>query len=485
MEAGPGKVFTAEELDGLSQEELIEVVMSQASMIEMLMARVERLEAEASRDSKNSSKPPSADTQPRRAERAKGQGQGRKRGKRPGAQGHRLAPVADPDQTLLHRPESCRACGESLGDAEVVGSESRQVFDIPKPTPFVTEHRAERRRCDCGCVTPAAFPPEATAPACYGPRLRALAVYMLCRQHLPVERCAELLSDVVGVSVSTGWLAGLVPEAGGALVPFVERVTDILRNSPVLGADETGGRVRVAKRWFHVLSTPAITLLSCHRSRGREAICDIGVLPTYSGVIVHDGLALYDGLPQASHAQCNAHLLRHLAAVGVVWDQEAWTKAMTAVLIEAKLAADGARERSRRRVAPATAKAIEARYDEAIAKALAGLPPGPPPRRRGTGGWREYQRQAWNLADRMTRHKADVLRFMTDTRIPFTNNGSERDLRMVKLQQKISGTFQSDEGARSFALVRSYLQTAAKQNQNLLGVLTQLFATGPWLPAGP
>jgi hypothetical protein len=225
--------------------------------------------------------------------------------------------------------------------------------------------------------------------------------------------------------------------------------------------------------------------LACHPSRGREAIDEIDVLPGYRGVIVHDGLALYDGLGQASHAQCNAHLLRHLAAVGVVWDQEAWTKAMTEVLIEAKTAADDARQRGRRRVAPTTVKAIETRYDEAIAKALAGLPPGRPPRRRGSGGWREHQRQAWNLADRMTRNKADVLRFLTDTRIPFTNNGSERDLRMVKLQQKISGTFQSDEGARSFARVRSYLQTAAKQNQNLLGVLTQLFATGPWLPAGP
>jgi len=328
MEAGPGKAFTDEELARLPREEL---VLSQASMIEMLMARVERLESEASRDSKTSSKPPSADNQKRRAERAesKAKAPGPKRGKRPGSQGHRLSPVADPDVTMLHRPEACADCGASLGDAEVVGSESRQVFDIPKPTPFVTEHQVERRRCGCGCVTAAAFPPEATAPACYGPRLRALAVYMLCRQHLPVERCAELVSDVVGVSVSTGWLSGLMSEAGGALVPFVNHVTELLRTSPVVGADETGARVRVAKRWFHVLCTPGLTLLVCHRSRGREAIEEIGVLPGYRGVIVHDGLALYDGLGEASHAQCNAHLLRHLAAVGVVWDQQAWTKTMT------------------------------------------------------------------------------------------------------------------------------------------------------------
>ncbi len=486
MEAGPGRVFTAEELDGLPRGELVELVVSQASMIELLMARVERLESEASKDSANSSRPPSADNQKRRAQRAeaKPKGAGRRRGKQPGAEGHRLAPVADPDVRVRHVPQRCCGCGESLDDAEVVGGQSRQVFDIPVPLPFVVEHTAERRRCRCGRSTTATFPPEATAPACYGPRLRALAIYMLCRQHLPVERCAELLSDVLGVAVSTGWLSALVGEAGTALVPFVGQLATLLGRSPVIGADETGGRVGVAKRWFHVVCTPTLSLIVCHRSRGMEAVNDIGVLPDYRGVIVHDGLALYDNLG-ASHAQCNAHLVRHLASVGEVWDQAPWTKAMTTCLFEAKHAADAAREKGEAAVAAGAVAGFERRYDEVLAQAFAVLPAGPPPRRRGKGGWREHQRQAWNLASRMERHKADILRFLTDTRIPFTNNGSEQALRMVKLQQKISGTFQSDHGAEDFARIRSYLQTAAKQNQNLLDVLAQLFTTGPWLPAGP
>lgn len=486
MEAGPGRVFTVGELEALPRAELIEFVMSQASMIELLLARVEKLEAEASRDSANSSKPPSGDTQKRRAQRAEAKPKvaGRRRGKQPGDEGHRLAPVADPGVRVRHTPQGCCGCGASLDNAEVVGSESRQVFDIPEPTPFVTEHTVERRRCSCGRTTTGAFPPEATAPACYGPRLRALAIYMLCRQHLPVQRCAELLSDVLGVPVSTGWLSGLVAEAGTALVPFVDHLSTLLGRSPVVGADETGGRVGVAKRWFHVLSTPMLSLIVCHRSRGKEAVDDIGVLPGYRGVIVHDGLALYDSLG-ATHAQCNAHLVRHLVDVGAVWDQTSWTKAMTTCLFEAKAAADAAREKRETAVAPALIAGFEARYDQALAQAFAVLPDGAPPRRRGQGGWREHQRKAWNLATRMTEHKADVLRFLTDTRIPFTNNGSERDLRMVKLQQKISGTFQSDHGAEDFARIRSYLQTAAKQNQNLLDVLAQLFKTGPWLPAGP
>jgi len=480
-------VFTASELAVLPHAELVELVMAQASMIELLMAKVERLEAEASRDSANSSKPPSGDTQARRAQRAdaKPKAGGRRRGKQRGAEGHRLVPVPDPDVRVLHVPRACGGCGADLDGAEVVGGESRQVFDIPEPKPFVTEHTAERRRCGCGRTTAGEFPPEATAPACYGPRLRALATYMLCRQHLPVERCAELLSDVLGVAVSTGWLSGLVAEAGTALVPFVGHLATLVGRSPVVGADETGGRVGVAKRWFHVLSTPALSLIVCHRSRGKEAVADIGVLPGYRGVIVHDGLALYDTLAEASHAQCNAHLVRHLAAVGAVWDQASWTKAMTACLFEAKAAADAARTKGEAAVAGEAAARFEARYDEALAQAFAVLPDGPPPRRRGQGGWREHQRQAWNLATRMTERKPDVLRFLTDTRVPFTNNGSERDLRMVKLQQKISGSFQSDHGAEDFARIRSYLQTAAKQNQNLLDVLVQLFTTGPWLPAGP
>ncbi len=431
MEAGPGRVFTAEELDGLPHAELVELVMSQASMIELLMARVERLEAEASKDSANSSRPPSADNQKRRAQRAeaKPKGAGRRRGKQPGAEGHRLAPVPDPDVRVRHVPQQCCGCGESLDDAEVVGGQSRQVFDIPEPKPFVVEHTVERRRCRCGQTTTATFPPEATAPACYGPRLRALAVYMLCRQHLPVERCAELLSDVLGVAVSTGWLSGLVGEAGSALVPFVGQLATLLGRSPVIGADETGGRVGVAKRWFHVVCTPSLSLIVCHRSRGMEAVNDIGVLPNYRGVIVHDGLALYDNL-KASHAQCNAHLVRHLAAVGEVWDQKPWTTAMTTCLFEAKHAADAAREKGEAAVKAKAIAGFEARYDEVLAQAYAVLPAGPPPRRRGKGGWREHQRQAWNLVSRMERHKADILRFLTDTRIPFTNYADVRVMPM-------------------------------------------------------
>ncbi|MGH7734226.1 MAG: IS66 family transposase, partial [Gemmatimonadales bacterium] len=410
----------------------------------------------------------------------------RRRGKQPGDPGHHLRRVDDPDVTVIHSPGACRCCGGSLEEAPLTGVESRQVFDIPEPKPFVVDHRVQRRRCSCGAETAGEFPAEAIAPACYGPRLRALAIYMMCRQHLPVERTAELLGDVMGVTVSTGWLSGLVGQAGTALVPFVAHLAGRLRAEAVIGVDETGGRVGVAKHWFHVVTTGRLTLIFAHRRRGMEAVEALGVLPGYGGVIVHDGLALYDGLADATHAQCGAHLLRHLASVGVVWDQTNWTTAMADLLREANTAAREARLAAKSCVTAATAASIASRYDALLDQAFAGLPDGAPPRLRSAGGgWAEHQRQAWNLATRMRNHKPDVLRFLTDTRVPFTNNDSERALRMVKLQQKISGNFASEHGAENFARIRSYLQTAAGHGQNLHDVLTQLFTTGAWLPAGP
>ena len=170
----------------------------------------------------------------------------------------------------------------------------------------MTEHLSQWLRCSCGCVTSAVFPSEATAPACWGPGVRALGIYLTQRQHIPVARAAEMLSDVLGAPVSTGFLAGLVPEAAGARVPFVARVVELLSRSAVLHADETSIRVSAQSWWRHVMSTARLTLLICHRRRGREAIEAIDVLPGYTGTIVHDGLAAYDYLDTATHAQCGS-----------------------------------------------------------------------------------------------------------------------------------------------------------------------------------
>jgi len=469
------------------------VLASQAraleELVEQLRSKVADLEAQLGRNSQNSSKPPSSDTNTqrgqRKASRAERRAEARKVGKQPGAEGRHLARVENPDRTVVHRPEACAGCGAGLGGDEVVGAESRQVFDLPPIRPEVTDHIAHRVRCRCGHNTTAAFPPEATAPACWGPGVRALGLYLTARQHLPVARAAELLSDVLGAPVSTGFVAGLQPEAANRLGPFLERLRALLAGAVVLHADETSARVSGGSQWFHVVCTPLFTLFVCHPKRGRDAISDIAVLPGYRGVIMHDGLAAYDYLDGAAHAQCCAHLLRHLAGVGEVHDQKSWTDDMASVLLDAKAAAETARDVGAAKVGAWTAADLRRRYRQSLEAAFSALPPGPPPRRRNRGGWWGYQRDAWNLAVRFRDNEADILRFLTDARLPFDNNEAERALRMVKLQQKISGTFRSPEGARAFAACRSYIQTAAKNGQNLLEVLRRLFTTGPWLPALP
>ena len=455
------------------------------AQLESLRDRIARLEAELGRNSENSSKPPSSDpVAPRqsRAERRQAAREAvRRQGKQPGAPGANLARL-EPDAVSRHTPFSCESCGEDLASAEVVGTVVRQVLDIPPVAVTATDHVAERRRCQCGHETQGVFPPAARAPVCWGPEVRALAVYLMDRQHLPLERTAELLAELLDAPVSTGWLCSVQAEAAGKLDVFVQAVKAGLSVSPVLHADETGTRVGVRRAWVHTLGSNLLTLLVVHPKRGVEALEDIGVLGDFTGTLVHDGWASYDAFEDVVHAQCGAHLIRHLASVGQSAAYAPWCAEMTEILLSAKAAAEAAALAGRHKVQARAAAAIRLRYHETLDLAFSLLPVGPPPRRRHRGNWTTYQREAWNLASRLRNGADDVLRLLDDTAVPLTNNTAERALRMVKLHDKISGTFRSEEGARSFATIRSYLQTAALNNKNRLDVLRQLFTTGAWLP---
>jgi transposase len=455
---------------------------------ESLRDRVAHLEAEARKDSSTSSKPPSTDPMAPRQSRAERRAQARaakrRQGKQPGGLGANLA-RRQPDAVMDHRPQRCRSCGADLGRARVVDEIRRQVIDLAPVRPTVTDHVAYRCVCRCGTETVAEFPPEAKAPVCWGPDVRAFAVYLLDRQHLPVERTAELLADLLGVEVSTGWLCQVQLEAAGRLAPFITELKQRISQAPVVHADETGTRVRAVKHWMHTLSTKLLTLIAVHPNRGRKALEDIGVLGVYAGTVVHDGYASYDLYGDVIHAQCGAHYLRHLNSVGQTAQFEPWTAQMREVLLDAKHASEQAAQAGLGPVDRTIARRIRCRYGRALRLAFSLLPDGPPPPRRHTGGWSDAQRKAWNLALRLSDEQDQILRLLDDTRVPFDNNEAERSLRMVKLHDKISGCFHSFAGAEAFAAVRSYLQTAAKHEENLLEVLHQLFITGPWLPPDP
>ncbi len=450
-----------------------------------LRARVTELERRLGRDSSNSSKPPSSDglRKPARAGRQDHERAAPRRpGKQPGAPGAHLAQVAEPDEVAWHTPGRCGGCGADLAAAPVVGVEARQVFDLPALRLLATEHRAERRRCGCGTTTAAAFPDHVRAAACYGPGVRALVCYLCVHQHLPVDRAAQLLADVLGAPVATGTLAAVVAEGAAGLDGFLATVRDQLAAAPVAHFDETGARVAGRLHWVHSASTSLLSLFTVHAKRGKVAMDQAGVLPGFVGVAVHDGWAPYWSYTQATHALCGAHLLRELDAIAEE-PRQGWAAGMAELLVDVKLVADRARAAGACRVDAAARTRLHARYERLLADGQAANPP-PPATGRRPG--RARRSPAARLLARLDAHREEVLRSLDDSRVAFDNNQAERDLRMVKLQQKISGCWRTPAGAEVFLALRSYVATARKHGMNPLAVLRQLFQGHPWLPAaGP
>ncbi len=444
----------------------------------VLLARVSALEAQVGKNSRNSSKPPSSDGLAKPPPRSLRRASGRKPGKGKGDPGFRLEPRPDPDQVRTHSPVVCRGCGAGLDGAPVVAVVRRQVFDLPPIALVVTEHRAERRTCACGRVTTAAFPAQASAPTCYGPGVAALGAYLLGRQHLPVERAAEAMADCFGAPVSTGYLATLLPTAAKRLQGFLEAARARLAGAAVAHFDETGARVDARLRWVHVAASDTFTLYHLGSSRGRAAMDDAGVLPTFTGVAVHDGLATYRQFTDAEHGLCNAHHLRELAGIGEITGQH-WPTELAELLVSIHAAVLAAKATGATALAPAALARFGARYDTLVAT---GQRCNPPPPRTGKRGRPKLGPPAALLA-RLLAHRAEVLRFATNFDVPFDNNQAERDVRMVKLQQKISGGWRSETGAKAFLDVRSYLSTASKQRQHHLAVLRDLYKGHPWTPA--
>lgn len=471
--------------DAPSYEELKELVAAlrlltgqQSAQIGELEAEIAKLKERLGRNPRNSSMPPSAEglTKPPIANRAERRAAKRRPGKQPGSEGKYLAQVADPDAVATHAPRSCTSCGADLSEADVVGVERRQVFELPEVRAFVTEHRMERRRCACGCETKAPAPPEASAPACYGPGIRALAVYLSLYQHLPYDRLAEIFADVLGIPVSVGAITSMVAQAGGALGPFVSDVTDLLCDAPAVHFDETGARVEGSLHWVHVASSALYTLLCCHKRRGGVAMDDMGVIAKMAGTAVHDGWKPYRGY-DVVHALCNAHHLRELDGVIEHFGQ-VWAEQMITLLLDAKESVEQAIERGEDQLDPGVLRSIEVRYAKLISKGWTANAKAA----ASTGKW--YQDTAVNLLKRLDTHRDDVLRFTADFNVPFDNNQGERDIRMVKLQQKISGSWRTKSGADHFCAIRSYVSTLKKHGYSALDGLQDLFEGRVWMPGG-
>jgi transposase len=445
-----------------------------------LLERVTALEGRLAKDSHNSSKPPASDGLRRKTKSLR-----TRSGKKPGGQlGHRgetLRLQATPDVVAEHRPSHCPHCQTSLADAPVLVRERRQVHDLPPGRLVVTEHQALHVQCPaCQAVSVGAFPAEAPSRAQYGPHLRALAVYLVEEQLVPLGRVQQVLSDLFAVEVGRGTLVAWVQQAAAVLAPVEEQIKAALRQVRVLHVDETGVRRGGQLAWAHVASTRWLTHYAIHAKRGSDATAAIGILPGFHGVSVHDGWASYQTYTACRHALCNVHHLRELTFVEEV-EHQAWAKELKELLLAMRIATEQARQQGWVSVPERQRAAFHRQYRAVLARARWANPPPDAPRRPGQRG-RLAQSPTRNLLERLTLYEDHVLAFLDDLTIPFDNNQAERDLRSFKVQQKISGCFRSEAGAIAYARIRAYLATLRKQGRALLAALEAVFAGQPLAP---
>jgi transposase len=460
-----------------SDEELVALVVRQAERIEQLEAEVADLRRQLGQNSRNSSKPPSSDSPfIKPAPKSLRGRSGRKPGGQPGHPGSTLALVDNPNKRERHEPGPCTGCGADLSNASEVGMERRQVFDLPPLTVRVTEHQLIARRCRCGATTCGAAPQGVRSPVQYGPRITAIILYLYVGQFLSKKRTAQALAELFGTPVSEGTVARMTKRAADSLDGFLNQLTDRLAEAEVAGFDETGLRVAGALHWVHCARTDKYTLITCHPKRGTKGIDAAGVLGRFRGVAVHDAWAPYDTYIDVDHQLCCAHALRELAGVADTAPADppwCWaTQAADALVAMQKLVAEalatpapdldqdalGEQVGLYRSAAQIGITQTAARTDKVMRKHNA-------------------------LARRLLDRQHDYLRFTQDWRVPADNNGSERDIRMIKLRQKVSGCLRTPTGATQFCAIRSYLSTATKHGKHFFEVLVMLTEGRPWQPA--
>ena len=457
-----------------------------------LLRRLRELERELERgdqqpvrrDSHNSSMPPSLDLPWQKIKRTSSlrQNTGKNVGGQFGHRGATLRQITQPDEIIIHAPQACAQCGSLLAHSQPQVTIRRQVFDILEGRMQVTEHRAETHRCsDCAATTKAKFPASVRAPVQHGEGVFSRSVYLHLYQLLPVARTSETMRDLFKCSISPATVQRASRISSGKLVNTEQRIKASIRDSAVIGADETGLRVAGSGGYIHVARTEELTHYSFDDRRGKAAMDEIGILPQFTGTLVRDGFSSYQWHGQCRHSLCNAHLLRDLVFVEETSpDQKVWTAPLSKLLLKIKETVAQAKIETSVQLSEQMENDFLNRYDKLVRKADRLNPP-PPVRKAESDAAKKpaVHLTPRRLINRLQRRRDEVLRFMTDLSVPFDNNGSERDLRMVKLQQKISGCFRTSDGARNFCRVRSYLLTARKQGYSLLCALERVLNGKP------
>jgi transposase len=462
------------------EEAVITLVESLVERINGLEARVEALENQLKKNSHNSSKPPSSDGFGKKTKSLREKSD-RSSGGQPGHPGSTLEWCPEPDSILTYPVDICSDCGFSLENVTVMNRELRQVHDLPWVQIAVTEHQCEVKSCPaCNHLNRGQFPDTVQNVVQYGPNLQGLMIYLLDVQLLPSARVCELLAEVYGLGVSEGTLYNVRSRCFDALDEVEQDIKAAILDSPVVHFDETGFRVKNKLWWLHVACTDGLTFYFVHNKRGKIAMDAMNILPQFKGNASHDGLKSYTQYG-VKHSLCNAHHLRELIFIAERYEQ-IWASQMIALLVEMNEAVKGAKALDQTALESSQLAEFERRYHEILQAGFAENPVIPIPEHQKKSRGRPKQHPAKNLLDRLQSHAEAVLRFIHNFEVPFDNNQAERDLRMMKLKQKISGCFRSEQGALMFCRIRGYMSTLRKQGINVLDALVQLFMGDPISP---
>lgn len=450
-------------------EDLLRLIAKQASAIEFLEDRVHALESNQKKNSSNSSKPPSSDIGKPKQTKSLRTRSGKKPRGQAGHFGETLSFSATPDEIITHAVSHCACCGKSLSEVSAIDYEHRQVYDMPPIEMVVTEHQSEIKRCPrCNTINKAVFPEGVNQPVQYGTGVQTWAAYFTQYQLKPYARTAQLFGDLVGHSVSTSFLVNNNRRFGELLQPFIKKLRNKLLQQPVLHADETGYYYKGQRNWLHTLCTEKHTLYMPHEKRGKLAMDAMGVLPDYKGTLVHDFWKSYNEYP-CRHALCNVHHLRDLTFCEEVLNCS-WAAKAKQFFIHLLDKVKIAKESGAGYLTKGQLQYISKKYDELIKEGQQLYPP--PKKIKGRRGVTK-KTKSHNLLERFTTYKPEVLAFAKNFSIPFGNNLAEQAIRMVKVKQKISGCFRSEQGAKDFADIRSYIATMQKQGYSIIQAIEE------------
>lgn len=458
-------------LSELSKEELISIILAQQEQIELLKDELKRLKDQLNLNSRNSSKPPS--TEKGHKIKSLRKPSGKSKGGQKGHKGSTLKTISNPERTIEHKVSVCSCCGKDLSSLQSKKIEKRQVFDIPPLKLEVTEHRTETKECPyCKSTTTSEFPIGVNSRVQYGNNVNAFIVYLNQYQLLPYQRLTELFEDLFNQPLSQGTLLNINAKCYENLEETESYIKDQLRKSEVVNFDETGIYQEGKRIWLHSASTENLTYYFPHSNRGKIAIDSAGVLPFFNGVAVHDHWSSYNSY-DCVHAFCNVHHLRELQRA---WEQDnkSWAKELSDLLLEIKRKVDISKQQNKTSLEINELERYSNEYDKIIFKALESYYES-----RKAEKSKRKQSKSKNLLDRLDKYKDETLLFMKNFKVPFDNNLAERDIRMTKVKQKISGCFRSEYGTKIFCCIRGFISTVKKQGQKVLEALQRTFKQEP------